>query len=308
MSNITPLRATIDIGSNTVLLLAGETTPFKELAKLSEVTSLGKGLDKTGVFSEESMTATFKALTSYRSVCNQLGIKPEDIITTATDAARVAKNSREFFEKIRSELGINVLVITGQAEAELTTKGILLNTSFNIPEVVVMDIGGASTELIRVNTESQSAKSLISLPVGSVRVADWLGESTFDARLGHIFTTNSNALDSFSTETLYCVAGTLTSLANMHLGHKVFEENEVHGMRMKTEEIDELLQRFGGWSPEQFLDRFPFLGKRAHAILGGMTLVHHMLHRLKVKDVVVSTYGLRYGTFLEGRIKHDYLA
>lgn len=308
MQKLNPVRATIDIGSNTVLLLVGEVAPYKELAKLSEVTSLGKGLDRTGVFDEASMAATMKALESYVTVTRGFGVAPEEILATATEAARVAKNAREFFEEIHQKFGIKVQIITGKAEAELTTKGILFDTTFDAPEVMVMDIGGASTELIQVNAEAKTVRSSISLPVGSVRVSDWLTEGTFEARLGHIFSVNSTPLDDYKTETLYCVAGTLTSLANMHLGHKEFVENDVHGLRMKTIAVDELLQKYGRWTPEQLLERFPFLGKRAEAILGGMTLTHHILHRLNVSEVVVSTYGLRYGTFLEGSIKHDYLA
>lgn len=305
---MTNLRASIDIGSNTVLLLVAELNPFKELAKLSEVTSLGKDLDKTGVFHEESMMATFKTLDSYKSVCDKLGIAPTDIVTTATEAARVAKNSKDFFHRVKTELGINVQIITGKAEAALTTKGILFNSKFETPEVVVMDIGGASTELINVRTISGEVITSISLPVGAVRVSDWIQDGTFTARLGNIFNSNSSDFDHFKTEKLYCVAGTLTSLANMHLGHKAFIENEVHGLQMSTDAIDELLQKYGRWTPEQFLERFPFLGKRSKTILGGITLVHHLLHRLDVSDVVVSTYGLRYGTLLDGKIKDDYLA
>jgi len=302
------LRATIDIGSNTVLLLLAQVAPFKEIAKLSEVTSLGRGLDKTGVFSDESMANSYKALTTYKAICEQHGVKAEEIIATATEAARVAKNAPAFFTKVQSELGIKVQIITGQAEAELTTKGVLFNSTFDSSEAYVMDIGGASTELIRANTITGKVMSSVSLPVGAVRVSDWLLDGTFPSRLAQIYTNQATTLDLYRTETLYCVAGTLTSLGNMHLGHKSFVEDEVHGLRMKVSELDELLQRYGNWNPTQFTEEFPFLGKRANSILGGLTLVHHLLHRLGVKEVVVSTYGLRYGTFLEGEIKDGYLA
>lgn len=301
-------RASIDIGSNTVLLLLGDVSPYREIAKLSEVTSLGKNLDRTGVFADESMEASFKALSRYRDACLEQGVKPEEIVATATEAARVAKNSREFFARVETELGIKVQIITGEAEAALTAKGILFDTTFDTPEAFVMDIGGASTELIRIDSAQKTVLSSISLPVGSVRATDWLAEGTFPQRLGHIFSTQTAVLDQYRTVQLHCVAGTLTSLGNMHLGHREFQEDEVHGLHMATSDIDQLLQLHGHWTPAQFLERFPFLGKRANAILGGLTLVHHLLHRLGVKEVVVSTYGLRYGTFLEGGIRHDYLA
>jgi exopolyphosphatase/pppGpp-phosphohydrolase len=94
----------------------------------------------------------------------------------------------------------------------------------------------------------------------------------------------------------------------MHLGRKEFVEDDVHGLRMRAEDVDQIFGRCGGWSPEQFEAEFPFLGKRTQAILGGLTLAHHLLHRLAVDEVVISTYGLRYGTFLEGGLRDEYLA
>jgi exopolyphosphatase/guanosine-5'-triphosphate,3'-diphosphate pyrophosphatase len=300
-------RATIDIGSNTVLLLLAQLDPFREIAKLSEVCALGKGLDKNGVFAEESMDAAFKALSHYRDVCQEHGVSADQIIATATEAARVAKNAKDFFAKVKTQLGIRIQIITGKAEAELTTKGVLFNSSLPDREAVIMDIGGASTELIRVRPPTGEIVASVSLPVGSVRVSEWLQAGTFTGNLRQIFSRESDSLDSFRTDTLYCVAGTLTSIGNMFLGHKEFVENEVHGLRLRAEAVDQLFSRCGDWKPEKFLSEFPFLGKRSEAIRGGLNLAHHMLHRLKASEVVVSTYGLRYGTFLQGGIKHEQL-
>lgn len=302
------IRASIDIGSNSVLLLLAEVAPFKELAKLSEVTGLGKGLDKNGVFADGPLEETYNALKKYADVCRQHGLPPEKIVATATEASRVAKNAPAFYQRVLQELGITVKIITGQGEAALTTKGILFNTHFAENEVVVMDIGGASTEFIRVDTRSLKIIDSVSLKVGAVRATDWLKDGSFETSLAKVFTDNSNALDSYATKVLHCVAGTLTSLGNMHLGNKDFVEDEVHGMQLKTTDIQGLYQRCGLWQPVQFVQEFPFLGKRSEAIRGGLILTSHLLQRLKVETVVISTYGLRYGTFLEGKVPHEYLA
>jgi len=104
------------------------------------------------------------------------------------------------------------------------------------------------------------------------------------------------------------VAGTMTSLANMFLGNKTFNENEVHGLKLKISDIESLFKKFASFTPEQFSTSFPFLGKRSEAIRGGLTLATHLLQRLRVSEVVVSTYGLRYGTLLAGRVEDEYLA
>jgi len=108
-------RATIDIGSNTILLLAAELDSKKivrEVLNCSEVTALGKNLDKTKAFAQESMQESFRALTSYKQKLAEVGIEPQEVIVTATEASRVAQNSQDFFEKIKQEIGFGVTIIS----------------------------------------------------------------------------------------------------------------------------------------------------------------------------------------------------
>jgi exopolyphosphatase/pppGpp-phosphohydrolase len=100
----------------------------------------------------------------------------------------------------------------------------------------------------------------------------------------------------------------MTSLANMHLGNQRFNEDEIHGLTMKRSDVENLFRAYSEWAPEKFIEKFPFLGKRAGAIRGGLILTHHLLQRLNIEELVVSTYGLRYGSFLEGKIANEYLA
>jgi len=302
------LRASIDIGSNSVLLLIADVTNnnFLEISKQSFITSLGKELDKNKVFHPESMDATYEAIKSYAEECDQHGIPRENIIATATEASRVAQNAPEFFGKIKNELGVNIQAITSQAEAYFSTKGILFNSSFDSEIITIMDIGGASTELIKVNTKTYNILESISMPVGAVRASQWLTDGLFVQNLQKIFFDFSSEIDKFQSKDLYCVAGTVTSLGNMHLQHKEFVEDDVHGLILKPEDIDHLFKKYSGYSPEQFLELFPFLQKRSNSICGGLHLVYHIVHRLLVKEITISTYGLRYGTILEGKIKKEF--
>jgi exopolyphosphatase/guanosine-5'-triphosphate,3'-diphosphate pyrophosphatase len=301
------LRASIDIGSNSVLLLIAETSEFGLVEKLkrSEVTSLGRDLDKSKVFSEDSMRLTEEALASYVNDVKIFGIKPEEIIITATEAARVAKNSRQFFDDLEQKYSIRIAIISSVAEAYFSAKGILLDQNFDQEVVTVLDIGGASSELIHINTKSSCVQKSVSLPIGSVRASQWLEDGYFVQNLQKIFLDFRSDLDQFQTKKLICVAGTVTSLANMHLENKDFREGEVHGLNLKIEEIDMLFKKYSQSYESDFLEKYPFLGKRARSIKGGLHLVYHLLHRLLVKEVMVSTYGLRYGTLVEGIISKD---
>ena len=303
------LRASIDIGSNSVLLLIADTTNnnFQEISKQSHITSLGRELDKNKVFHPESMLATYEAIKAYAEECDQFGIPRENILTTATEASRVAQNAPDFFAKIKSELRVTILPITSQAEAYFSTKGILFNTKFDSEIITIMDIGGASTELIKVNTKKFNILESISMPIGAVRAAQWLEDGLFVQNLQKIFLDYSIEIDKFQSKNLYCVAGTVTSLGNMHLQHKEFVEDDVHGLVLKTEDIDGLFKKYSESRPDDFKQLFPFLQKRSNSIRGGLHLVYHITHRLLVKEITISTYGLRYGTILEGKINKEFL-
>ena len=138
----TDLRASIDIGSNSVLLLIADLTnnKFNEISKRSYITSLGKDLDKNQAFHPESMQATYDAIKDYAEECDTHNIPRELIIATATEASRVAQNSTDFFIKIKNDLGVNIQTITTQAEAYFSTKGILFNSKFNSEIITIMDI------------------------------------------------------------------------------------------------------------------------------------------------------------------------
>jgi exopolyphosphatase/guanosine-5'-triphosphate,3'-diphosphate pyrophosphatase len=303
------VRASIDIGSNSVLLLIADVShgKLKEISKRSEITSLGRELDKNKAFHADSMAATFEAIKSYALDCEKHDVPRNKIIATATEASRVAQNAPEFFEKIENELGVTVTIITSDAEAYFSTKGILFDTKFNSEVITMMDIGGASTELIKVNTKNYQILESISMPIGAVRSTQWLEDGLFVQNLQKVFLDFRNEIDKFQAKELFCVAGTVTSLGNMHLQRKEFVEDDVHGLVLKSEDIDNLFKKFSDATPDVFMEQFPFLQKRSQSIRGGLHLVYHVIHRLLVKELTISTYGLRFGTLLEGRIKKEFI-
>ena len=302
-------RASIDIGSNSVLLLIAEVdgVNVREVSRKSFITSLGRDLDKNKAFHPDSMALTLDALKDYLLETDHFQIPRESIVATATEASRVASNSKEFFEEIKLQYGLNIQTINSLAEAYFSTKGILFNTKFEKEIIIIMDIGGASTEFIKVSTKTFEIFESISLPVGAVRASQWLDEDLFVQNLQKIFTDFRAELDHFVTQELYCVAGTMTSLGNMHLGRKEFFEDDVHGLKLKSEDVETIFKKFSSSPPDVFLSQFPFLGKRSASIKGGLHLVYHIIHRLLVKEMTISTYGLRYGTLLEGQIKEEFL-
>ncbi|MCR9204281.1 MAG: hypothetical protein NXH75_06880 [Halobacteriovoraceae bacterium] len=297
-------RASIDIGSNTVLLLAAEInadgTISKELANESRVTSLGKDLDKTGVFREQSMDDTYEAFQDYENILGKLNIPMDSAIVTATEASRVAKNAPKFLEKLQKEFGVSINLINGEGEAFYTSYGVVKGAKLTTDQVTIMDIGGASTELINVRVEPFQILDTVSLPMGAVRCSDWLKNGELDQRVEKIFKTYD--LKPFQTKHLLCVAGSMTSLAGMIKGLKRFNPMEINNSEITFKRFLEFSSKIKKKAPLELLSKFPFLGKRAESIVGGAYLGEFIGNQLQVETFEISTLGLRYGTIMSGGI------
>lgn len=303
------LRATIDIGSNSILLLVANFSDDKVtiLENESNVTGLGRDLDQNGSFINEAMTDSEAVLEQYVSICRKHKIDPKNIIATATEASRVAKNAKSFYESIKQKYDLSVLVITGEAEAYFSTTGILFDKKINEDIITIMDIGGASTELIKVNTKEQKIIRSFSMPVGAVRMNNWEQDDCQSVKLNSVLADFHEGISSVKSKKLYCVAGTMTSVGSMYLENKTFVENQVNALEFKSCELDTMLKKFHAYSPEEYLIQFPFLGKRSRTIESGIRLAQAIIKKLGVEDLYISTYGLRYGTLLAGEISNDYI-
>lgn len=302
-------RASIDIGSNSILLLAAEVENGKiirELINLSEVTGLGKDLDKNSSFIQSSMDDSFAALKKYKNELEKIGMVATDTLVTATEASRVASNSSDFYSKVKNELGFNVSIITANGEAHYSALGAAID--INEKHAVIMDIGGASTELIKIEINPFKVIDFISMPMGSVRGTDWIKNNIFEEKIEEIFTKYSEKIPLFHTDLLCCVAGTMTSFANMFHGKKTFEEEVVHGTRISGQEYKKFLLAFEGMNEDELRNLYPFLAKRARTIVAGAKIGLKVAQKIKVKNLEVSTYGLRYGTLISGGISREFIS
>lgn len=301
------IRASIDIGSNSVLLLAAEVDSsgkkiLKELLNLSYITALGKDLDKTKMFHPDSMKATYEALVDYKEQLKKINILPSQVLVTATEAARIATNSVEFFSQIKNELGFKITIITSDAEAYFTACGVASGSVEN-NNVVIMDIGGASTELIKVQLNPFQLVDSISLPIGVVRATDWIKDNCFEKKAKDIFSTN---LEFYQTLELLCVAGGMTALAAMYLGLKEFDSQKIEGMNIPFDSFKLFAQTIQKTSPKELLEKFPFLGKRVEVIVAASKVAVLFGSQLKIENIKISTRGLRYGTVLIGAIDDQF--
>ena len=119
------LLSSIDVGSNTIRLLIGRVEGGKVIRCKTEmvITRLAAGIGDTGLLNPDNMEKSVSVLKAFSDIISAYGIS--HIRAVGTSALREAKNSGEFLQRVLSETGINIEVISGEEEAELTAKGVL---------------------------------------------------------------------------------------------------------------------------------------------------------------------------------------
>jgi len=304
------VKAVIDIGSNSTLLLIAKKSESGEVIELeneSEVTALGKDLDKNGVFCQESMELARTVLTRYKKIIDKHSIDIGDVWMSATEASRVAKNAKDFYKEIEKELGLKVSIISGEGEAYYTALGVAKGIKASSNDSIILDVGGASTEFIRIEQKgSFKIKESISIPVGSVRGTDWLknGSDYFSKLVDENL---EKYTKNYKSKELIAVAGTMTSLSAMIQKCKEFSPEKIHNHECRLEDLIELENDIKDLSVSDIGSKFPFLGKRAQTIHGGLKVIIKIGKFLSVEKFIVSTYGLRYGVFLSGEINEQFI-
>ena len=162
--SIDGMVAAIDCGTNTIKLLIGDLPTISVVE--TRIVRLGQGVDRTGRLADEALARTFAAIDEYAALIAE---HPVSMIRfCATSATRDASNSEVFTEGVRARLGVSPEVISGEEEAALAFDGAIRHLRVPAaPPVLVVDIGGGSTELILGADEPTVASSM---DIGSVRL------------------------------------------------------------------------------------------------------------------------------------------
>src|SRR5712692_5090366 len=165
---LSPMRAAIDIGSNTIHIVVARSTPndLDIVEDKVELVRIGESVTATGEISPQKRDDALATLRQYKELAEQHDA--EQILVVATEAIRQASNSDEFLEEVRRETGLTVLLISGDAEATLTFFGATYEESKQpgaSAQLGVRDLGGGSMELVTAKNMHISWRT--SIPIGS---------------------------------------------------------------------------------------------------------------------------------------------
>jgi exopolyphosphatase / guanosine-5'-triphosphate,3'-diphosphate pyrophosphatase len=300
--------AAIDCGTNSIRLLIAEPNGsggLKDLERRLEIVRLGQGVDASGEFHPDALQRTFAAVDEYAELIKKADVPLENVHFVATSATRDVKNRRTFFAGVKERLGVLPDVISGGTEARLSFNGALSRVRPQGESVLVVDIGGGSTELItgRANGEMHSA---ISLDIGSVRVTERflkhnpVADDDLERAVHYIDGLLGNTEVDFGLiGTWIGVAGTATTLASVYLELDRYDPERVHGASLPLPAIEELLHRLAGMTVEEIRALPSMHPGRADVITGGALVESRIGARLNVDNLIVSESDILDGIALE---------
>jgi exopolyphosphatase/guanosine-5'-triphosphate,3'-diphosphate pyrophosphatase len=297
-----PRFATIDVGTNSVLLLVADRTPegrFVPVVERAEITRLGRGVDKTRRLSPEGLEATLEVVTAFATEARSLGA--EAIAVTATSAARDAENGAEFMAAAKARAGVTVEIISGELEAQLSFSSAHMDFARELTgPLLVIDIGGGSTEFIYGDLEGRVAFRH-SFDVGAVRMterfvhADPVSAAERAAVEAHLRATFAALPPTPAGAQLVGVAGTVTTLYTVQHRIDPYDAARVQGGTLTLPELEALADT---------LCRLPLAErrvlpglqpKRADVIPAGALILVEAVRALGLTRCRVSDRGLRWG-------------
>lgn len=243
--DLTPTRAIIDIGSNTVRLVIYGGPPRAPTVLHNEKVSarLGKGVAETGKLAAKAATTALAALARYATLLDLKGVRQIDVVATA--AVRDAQDGAEFLDRVRA-LGFQPRLLSGEEEAVASAMGVI--GAFPGAIGVVADLGGGSLELVDI--DRQSSRHGVSLPLGTLRLAPLRakGEREF---VRHVEAVLGGADWSVPhSPTLYLVGGSFRSFARYALLQGQWPSDDPHGFEIGAAAAAELARRLIRAKPE----------------------------------------------------------
>ena len=291
--------ASIDIGTNTILLLIAEVDQkkMKPLFEAETVVRLGKGLQKNGIISDEAMKRGFQTLTQYLGRCQTMGV--QKIFAIGTSVLREAKNSEDFLRMIKEKLDLSIEVISGKEEAQLSFLAVARDLKELKKSTLVIDVGGGSTEFIL--GKGDHITQWVSLPLGSVRfteqflLSDPVQEREWEQMEMEIRKLLITIPHPQKPLVMVAVGGTATTLASVEQGLKEFIPEKIHRFVLKKQALKNQLHLYRSKTISERRKIPGLAAARADLILAGGAILYMAMEELKCESVLISCHGVRYG-------------
>jgi len=302
---------------------------FQVVDSFSKSVQLGQGLESTGKLSRTSMNRTIGALRICKQKLSRYNVSRMRLV--ATEACRRARNGAQFIAQVKRETGLSLDIITPEEEARLAVISCAPLVSTRTRQLLVVDIGGGSTELVWIDLTQVPRRerpgAIMRLhsgfvqdpgPFAAARVVDWisvpLGVATLRdqfvdveddaarfALMSWFFEENLSKFTPYAAEQaregfqVIGTSGTVTTVAASHLGLRRYDRTKVDGLRMTSDQIDAVIRHYLVLGPDgRRAD--PRIGKdRQTLIMSGAAILQALMRIWPTDRMSVADRGLREG-------------
>ncbi len=296
--------AIIDLGTNTFNLLIAEVNAksFAVLYAAKEAVKIGEGGILNGVISDDAIERAMRALEGYTQTIASFNC--EKVFAFGTSAMRDAKNGGELVVRIKERLGIDVQIISGLEEAQLIVEGVRLAVPMTEKPVLIMDIGGGSTEFIIANNETVFWKESYQLGVSRIRQLlqpeDPISPenlSSLDALLKSELEDMIVQCNALGVQSMVGSSGSFDSFIEMIWTEKG-DSTDVKSVLTESFNLDALAALNTKLLAGTFAERKAIPGlveMRVDTIHIASFMVQWVLRHCQLNEVVLSTYALKEG-------------
>jgi exopolyphosphatase/guanosine-5'-triphosphate,3'-diphosphate pyrophosphatase len=297
--------SSIDIGTNTILLLIAEvdlkTSSIKPLLNEQRIPRIGKNLSPGNPILPDKVKQLFSILDEYFKITKRY--ECNEFIVTGTNAFRIATNSGYIISEIEKNYNWKVKIVSGEDEAKLSFLGAASDSGSE--SILVIDIGGGSTELsLGKNKEILYRQSF---PVGVVSSTEKFLKDDPPSEF-QINNLSENVEDLFISEKqkiaapdkVIAIAGTPTTLACIKLNLNEFNEELIEGSSLLRKDLKKLISNLSKKSSSQIKNDYGLVvNGREDIILSGTIILYKIMELFLIEEIIVSTKGIRYGAIID---------
>jgi exopolyphosphatase/guanosine-5'-triphosphate,3'-diphosphate pyrophosphatase len=251
---------------------------------------LGRGVATTHQLNPEGMERALGALRRFKALSRQIGAR--EVYAVATAAAREAENGRQFVDQAEEALGAHIDVLSGKEEARLAAMGVMAGVTG--ADGLIGDLGGGSLELIDVS--EGRIRDGITFPLGPLRLMDMSGGSASKARdIIDRYLDSSPLMAQLKGRNLYAVGGTWRNIARIHMAQTRYPLHVLHNYTIAREQARSVADLVSHLSSSSLKDIKSVSRSRIDTLPYGALVLERLLAKSRVKQMVVSIYGVREG-------------
>lgn len=299
------VTAVIDIGSNSARIAIFRRTSrygfylveeHKSRTRISE-----NSYQNGGILQQPAIERALCTLRGFLKIAQELGARK--ILCVATSAVRDAPNKHEFISLVRSCLGLNIKVISGEKEAFYGA--VAASNLLPYSDGITIDIGGGSCECALI--KNGKIETLASLNVGTIRLKELFFDrnAPLDEAITFIKNSFKNLPATMISERVFGIGGTIRALSKAIMNHQDYPLSTLHAFEYHPYQYAKFYEKIYTATTTQELEEQGIAEERFDNIRGGALIFYLLLEHFKTKYVVTSGVGVREGVFLSDILRHS---